>query len=212
MTDKCPAELFWEKHYQGVSPHSSGRPSSALTTFVKGRPPGRALELGCARGDDAVWLARRGWQVTAVDISQTALDYARMNAGKSGMEDMIIFARHDLGLSFPAGAFDLVTALFLHSPVDFPGNQVLRQAAAAVAPGGLLLIASHGSVAPWSWSEPGTVFPDAQEILADLDLDMEDWSPLSAEPSRRQATGPGGQTAEVTDIHLVLERERSPAA
>ncbi len=122
------------------------------------------------------------------------------------MEDRITFARHDLGQSFPAGAFDLVTALFLHSSVQFPRIEVLRRAAGAVSTGGLLVIASHGSRAPWSWSDPDTVFPTAEALLWDIDLDMEDWNPVFVGPSVRQATGPDGQTAEVTDMHIVLER------
>lgn len=206
MTNERPSEDFWEDHYRGVSPKSSGRPSLVLTQVVEKRHPGHALDLGCAKGDDAVWLANLGWRVTAVDISGTVLGYAKANAEGAGVADQITFARHDLGRSFPPGEFDLVTALFLHSPVEFPRVQVLRQAAAAVSRGGLLLIAAHGSAAPWSWSGPDTVFPPAEDILHDLDLDMKRWDALFVGSVIRQATGPGGQTAEVTDTHLVLER------
>lgn len=205
MTES-PSEAFWEQHYRGASPNSTGRPSAVLTQFADERRPGRALDLGCAKGDDAIWLAQLGWQVTAVDVSETVLGYAGRNAKTAGVAHRITFAKHDLSHSFPEGEFALVSALFLQSPVDFPRTQVLRRAAAAVASGGLLIIATHGSVAPWSWADPDTVFPAAEDILGDLGLDLRDWMQVFVGPSVRQATGPGGQTAEVTDLLLVLER------
>lgn len=206
MTKMNAAEEFWDGHYRRVSGKSSGKPSSVLIQYAKEQRPGHALDLGCAKGDDAVWLARQGWRVTAVDVSDTALGYAKANADRGGLTERIRFARHDLSESFPPGEFDLVSALFLHSPVDFPRIPVLRRASAAVCPGGLLLIASHGSAAPWSWSGPDTVFPTAQETLKDLDLKMEEWDVVFVGPVVREATGPDGQTAEVTDVHLALER------
>ena len=101
----------------------------------------------------------------------------------------------------------MVSAVFLQSPVDFPRAQVLRKAAAAVADDGLLIIATHGSRPPWSWADPDIEFPTAEEILADLHLDMPDWTHVSVGSSARQATGPNGQTAPVTDILVVLERK-----
>lgn len=209
MNEASLGEEFWEGHYRGVSPNSNGRPSSVLTEHVERRQPGHALDLGCAKGDDAVWLASQGWRVTAVDVSQTVLGYAKSNAQTAGVADRVTFAKHDLGQSFPAGAFDLVSALFLHSPVEFPRAQVLRRAAAAVRKGGLLVIASHGSAAPWSWADPDTVFPGATDILDDLHLDLNEWNRVFVGPSVRQAAGPGGQTADVTDIHVILERRPS---
>ena len=211
MTELSPSETFWENHYQASSPATSGRPSAVLTRFVSGRPPRRALDLGCAKGDDAVWLARQGWRVTAVDVSATALDYARRNAEVAGVADRMTLAKHDLAQTFPAGTFELVSAVFLQSPVDFQRAEVLRRAAAAVADDGLLIIATHGSRPPWSWADPDTVFPTAQEVLADLELDMNHWTPVFVGPSTRQATGPDGQTAAVTDVLLILENRPAVA-
>ena len=213
MTNLSPSEAFWEDHYRAASPASSGRPSAVLAQFVPDRPPRRALDLGCARGDDAVWLARNGWRVTAVDVSQTALGYAARNAAAAGVADRVTFARHDLASSFPDGRFELVSAVFLQSPVDFPRARILRHAAAAVADDGLLVIATHGSRPPWSWADPDTRFPTADEVLADLDLHLPDWTRVCVGPSTRQATGPDGRTAAVTDILVILERkpDLSPA-
>ncbi|MEM7709843.1 MAG: class I SAM-dependent methyltransferase, partial [Pseudomonadota bacterium] len=126
-----PGAIFWERHYQGMTGSTSGQPSAALVRFAGGRDPGRALDLGCARGDDVVWLARQGWYATGVDVSDTALSRARGAADRAGVADRAAFERHDLSESFPVGRFDLVTALFLHSPAAFPRAAVLRRAAAA---------------------------------------------------------------------------------
>jgi len=77
------AEEFWEARYAGGSPESSGRPSGALVRFVADRRPGRAVDVGCARGDDVVWLAKRGWTATGVHVSETVLGYARANAASA---------------------------------------------------------------------------------------------------------------------------------
>lgn len=200
------ASQFWDRIYQGASRQTSGQPSKALVRFAMDRAAGRALDLGCAKGDDAVWLAGQGWRVTAVDISETALGHARRNAERAGVSDQIRFERHDLAQSFPDGRFDMVTALFLQTPMTFPRVRVLNQAASSLDPGGLLLMVVHGTVAPWSWSNPDTVLPTALENLEELDLDLSRWSRLFVGDMDRMATGPEGQTAPVTDRIIALER------
>ena len=79
--------------------------------------------------------------MTATDISQTALDVAAQHAAEAGVT--VAWERHDLAVSQPAGRFDLVTASFLHSDVELPRARILRAAAAAVAPGGTLLVVGH---------------------------------------------------------------------
>ena len=201
-----PAERFWEEHYRVSTRPSNRRPSGALVRFAGSLPGGTALDLGCSQGDDAVWLARRGWRVVAVDVSGTVLARAAKNAEAAGVSDLITFERHDLASTFPEGRFDLVSALFLHSPVEFPRTRVLRAAARAVAPGGLLLIVEHASVAPWSWTDPGTVFPTPEQSLATLDLDPSRWHGEFVGAPEREATGPNGDSATVTDNVIALRR------
>lgn len=199
-------KTFWNDIYQKGTPTSSGKPGLALSQFAGPLKPGRALELGCAKGDDAVWLARHGWQVTAVDISSIALSLAARNAETSGVAGFIRFEEHDLAISFPEGSFDLVTASFLHSPQDWPRTEVLAQAAAAVAPGGHLLIVEHASRAPWSWSPENTRFPKADDTFAAMRLGTEAWQRRCLCSIARTATGPEGQSATVTDNIIFLQR------
>ncbi|MFJ5924736.1 FAD-dependent oxidoreductase [Kitasatospora sp. NPDC092948] len=144
---------FWENRYGESEQIWSGRPNASLTREVADLAPGHALDLGCGEGGDAIWLAQQGWQVTAVDISQVALDRAAARAAVEGVADRISWQRTDLANAFPTGRYDLVSAQFLHSPAEFPRERVLRHAADAVAPGGTLLIVSH-AVAPVRFNDP----------------------------------------------------------
>ncbi|MCP1199044.1 bifunctional 2-polyprenyl-6-hydroxyphenol methylase/3-demethylubiquinol 3-O-methyltransferase UbiG [Notoacmeibacter sp. MSK16QG-6] len=205
MDTITPAQ-FWNERYEKSSPETSGRPGLALAQFASPLTPGHALELGCAKGDDAIWLARQGWHVTAVDISSVVLGYASTNAGRAGMSEQIRFEEHDLAISCPSGAFDLVTASFLHSPQNWPRSAVLSRAAEAVRPGGHILIVGHGSRAPWSSSPEDTRFPSAEDTLTEMGLDVAAWKRLCVCPITRTGHGPDGQTATVTDNIIFLQR------
>jgi SAM-dependent methyltransferase len=161
------------------------------------------LDLGCGEGGDAIWLALQGWRVTAIDVSATALDRAAADAATAGVADRIDFRQHDLALTFPSGAFDLVSAQYLHSPIEFPRVHVLQEAASAVTPYGLLLIVDHASVSPGSWADP-------EETLAPLDLSPDEWHTERLEDREREATGPNGQRATVTDNVIAVRRLTRP--
>lgn len=161
--------------------------------------PGTALDLGCGGGGDAVWLAARGWRVTAVDISGAAVRSLRERG------EPITALRVDLAEDFPDGTFDLVSAQYFHTPFALDRARVLRTAAGSVNPGGRLVVVDHGSAAPWSWDQDAE-FPGPAEVAAGLALDPADWSIDRAEAAERLATGPAGRTATVVDHVLVLRR------
>ncbi|MGA0616285.1 class I SAM-dependent methyltransferase [Paracoccus sp. KR1-242] len=206
LTPDETSRSFWERHYGTMTTPSNGRPSAMLVRFVAGRAPGRALDLGCGRGDDAIWLAGQGWHVTGADVSETALAAARASAQAAGVGSMTRFECHDLSATVPEGTFDLAFSMFMHSPVEFDRLGALRRAAAGVAPRGLLLIAAHGSCPPWSWVDSETVYPTAEEDLAALDLPG--WRRVFVGPIEREATGPNGVRATVLDTVIVVEKVR----
>ena len=199
------AERFWEDRYRQKDRIWSGRVNPVMAEIVEPLEPGRALDLGCGEGGDAGWLARRGWRVTGVDISVTALERAAAHVAEAGLADRVTFERHDLAHGFPEGEFDLVSAQFLQSPIDFPREQVLRRAAAAVAPGGLLLVVEHGAAPPWS-QHAHADFPTVQDTLETLRLDPGEWTVERADSPRRQATGPDGTAGVLVDNVIAARR------
>jgi SAM-dependent methyltransferase len=196
----------WEEHYGERERVWSGRVNVRLAEVASLLPPARALDVGCGEGADAMWLADQGWYVTAVDISQTALDRAIADAQARNLLDRIDFQRHELPDTFPDGSFDLVSAQFLHSTVEVDRPAMLRLAADAVTVGGTLLIVDHAGPPPWaSKLHHHHEFPSAEEVVSSLKLD-DGWERRRVEAVDREATGPDGQSGVLTDNVIVLRR------
>jgi SAM-dependent methyltransferase len=204
--DQSPQQ-YWEARYAERDRIWSGRVNAHFAEIVDVLPAGRALDLGCGEGGDALWLAERGWQVKAVDISEIALGRAAGEARARGVQDRIEFERHDLSDSFPEGRFDLVSAQFLHSTVRLERPQILRSAAEAIDPDGVLVIVDHGAAPPFSKNVPHDhPFPSAEEVIDGLDLDPSEWERVRVEEVEREATGPDGQQVTFKDNVIVLRR------
>jgi SAM-dependent methyltransferase len=119
----------------------SAGPNATVRDLVAGTAPGRALDLACGEGRNALWLASAGWEVTGVDFSRVAVDRAGRLAAERGLAARFIHA--DLGeWAPPTAAFDLVLLAYLQVPAALRGT-VLEAATAAVAPGGTLLWVAH---------------------------------------------------------------------
>jgi SAM-dependent methyltransferase len=201
------AKATWEEHYGECDRVWSGRVNVRLAELASTLKPGRALDLGCGEGGDAMWLAEHGWHVVAVDISETALHRAAADASARGLGGRIEFQQHDMSESLPAGTFDLVSAQFLHSMVDLDRPRILRETADAVVPGGLLMIVDHGGPPPWaSKLHHHHEFPSADEVVESLNLDAGEWERVRVEPVEREATGPDGQVGTLIDNVIVLRR------
>jgi SAM-dependent methyltransferase len=119
----------------------SGRPNGRLLMEVGGLTPGRALDVGCGEGADAIWLAGIGWTVTAIDISEVALSRARVAAGQAGATVEWVCG-DALGTSFPPGSFALVSMQYPALP-KAAGEDAVRTLLGTVRPGGLLLAVYH---------------------------------------------------------------------
>ncbi|GAA2748352.1 class I SAM-dependent methyltransferase [Kitasatospora cinereorecta] len=203
-----PSE-YWDARYRRSERIWSGAPNAALVRESADLVPGSALDLGCGEGADAVWLARQGWRVTGVDISEVALGRAAEHAREAGVAERIEWRRQDLADGLPDGGHQLVSAHFLHSEVELPRERILRGAAEAVAPGGVLLVVGHTGVPHWSAQpERAVALPDPDEVLAALDLPAGDWETLRKEETERTGTDPEGRPMVWVDSVLKLRRLR----
>ena len=119
----------------------SGRPNGRLVAEVADLTPGRALDVGCGEGADAIWLARSGWTVTAIDISDVAVSRARQAAERAGAAVEWICG-DALQTLFLAGSFDLVSMQYPALP-KAAGVAAVRALLGTVRPGGLLLAVYH---------------------------------------------------------------------
>ena len=132
----------WDGRYRGRDGAMwSGRPNGRLVAEVAALTPGRALDVGCGEGADAIWLARRGWTVTAIDISDVAVRRAR-EAGEGADVAVEWVCGDALRTPFPARSFDLVSMQYPALP-KAAGEAAVRRLLDTVRPGGLLLAVYH---------------------------------------------------------------------
>ena len=201
---------FWEQHYGQREQIWSGQPNQRLVEEVADLQPGRALDLGCGEGADAVWLAEQGWDVVAVDVSATALDRAAEAASARGLAGRIDWRKCDLGDEFPDGEYDLVNAAYLLSPVALPREEILRAAANAIRPGGVLLIVSHAGFPPGAAKPDHHItFPTRDEQLAALALPADEWTVEASEEFEVPMKRDGAPTTRLDNV-LRLRRGDSP--
>lgn len=208
MSDNELAQ-HWEARYGEKDRIWSGAPNASLVSVLETLPAGTAIDLGAGEGGDALWLAERGWRVTAYDISTTALSRLDQAAADRNLADRITTVAGDLADAPIEGTVDLVTASFLHSTVQIPRTQILRRFAAVVNPGGHLFVLGHA--APPRWASPemhqhAAHLVGPHEEVEQLDLDPEVWSVEVAELRQRDIIDPDGQPATIDDSVVLLRR------
>ena len=201
-------EHDWEEQYRSKQTPWSGEPNLPLAAEAVDLPPGAALDVGCGEGADAIWLACRGWRVTAVDVSPTALERAAGHAAAAGVE--VDWRRADVTDWVPEEkAYDLVTSHFAHLGGN-PRQGVIARLVAAVAPGGTLLLVGH-DVGDQAALARRTHGPDAYFVAEEVaaSLDAGEWDVLVAEVRPREEKAHGGAVETVHDAVLVARRRGS---
>jgi SAM-dependent methyltransferase len=185
---------FWEERWsQALRDHpdtvAKRPPNAHLTAELADLQPGRALDAGCGHGSETLWLAARGWQVTALDFSKTALDHARSSAEALGVDERVEWVEGDLSTwAPPAASHDLVACLYVH--VAGSVQEFVRRMASGVAPGGTLFLVGHRPIDPATGAETaaaGQVQVSNDAAVAALD----GWELVVAEDRPRAAAGSG---------------------
>lgn len=203
-------ETFWDERYAGSDRVWSGKPNQRLVEQVADLPVGTAIDAGCGEGADVVWLARRGWQVTGVDVSTVGLRRAAAHAADAGVGESTDWVRADLMGGDPIpGPVDLVTAAFVHTPSDLLPS-VYGRLADAVAPGGTLFVVAHHP------DDIATGLRNArlsahlitpEQVTAVLGSGAHgDWDVQVAEGQTREQAGPDGEQVTVTDTVVRARR------
>lgn len=128
---------WWDEQYAKVDRTRSRPPHHLVAELLADVEPGRALDLGAGEGRNALWLAERGWKVTAVDFSRVAVDWGRRSAAERGVE--VDWVLGDIHSSLPEGPFDLALMVYVH-PAEEARRELLVEMSRALAPGGRVLV------------------------------------------------------------------------
>ncbi|SDI52628.1 Methyltransferase domain-containing protein [Rhodococcus triatomae] len=202
----APASELWDAKYLERERIWSGAPNLVLVEETADLQPGTALELGAGEGADAIWLAKKGWQVTAVDVSAVALGRAAQHATDEGVADRIGWEQMDLAAEFPEGEFDLVSAHYFHSHGELPREQILGSAADAVAVGGVLLVVGHAGPPSWVTDHDHGDLPTPTEVYEGLRPRDGEWEILSCRELQVPMTAPDGSAGARSDNVLKIRR------
>jgi SAM-dependent methyltransferase len=189
---------FWEERWSDALRAHGDRvaqrpPNTHLTAEVGDLRPGRALDAGCGHGSDALWLAARGWQVTAIDFAATALAQARATAEAMGpaVAERVDWVEADLASWAPRpDAYDLAVCLYVH--VAGSVEEMVRRMATGVARGGTLFLVGHRPIDPATGAPTaaaGQTQVSVEDAIAALDPGR--WELLVAEERPRPTAGTG---------------------
>lgn len=200
---------FWDDRYRQSTRIWSGRPNRQLVDLAGPLIPGRALDVGCGEGADALWLAGRGWNVLGVDVSEVALSRAREHAAEreADVAARLDWKRVDL-LTAPdlPRDLDLVSSWFLHLP-DPERSQVFTWLSTLVGVGGTFLVGAHDPSDHHSGirrpAQPELFY--APEQIAGL-LDADSWDIQVCETRPRTERTAAGEEFEVSDAVLSAVR------
>lgn len=206
---------YWDDIWQGdrATAMAAGDPNPHLVREIADLTPGTALEAGCGSGTEAVWLASRGWQVTAADIATEALARAAEKATASELSELVQWVEADLSTWEPGTHFDLVTTHYAHPAM--PQLEFYDRIASWVVPGGTLFIVghlhhdNHGAAGEHGHgcgheNPPAEASATSATITARLDPTI--WDIATANESRRTMTGPDGRETPIHDVVVKATR------
>jgi SAM-dependent methyltransferase len=206
-------EADWDHRYSGDRIWS-GNPNGSMVAEVEAMQPGRVLDVGAGEGGDAVWLAERGWDVTASDISQRGLERIGAEVERRGLSVELLHADANALAPYGEAAFDLVSAQYASIPRT-PDARGVHNLLDAVAPGGTLLVVGHDLTPMRTPIDPAVQArgfdPDAyvrpDDVAAALDDDPR-WE-IELHETRPRPPGAASGRHHVDDV--VLRARRRPA-
>ena len=199
----------WNERYADSELVWSAAPNIWVEQLTRDLPPGKAVDIAAGEGRNALWLAARGWHVTAVDFSAVALQRAaalsKQRLGDDAGNLLTLEADVETWVP-PARSYDLVLVVYLHLPAA-QRSAVMGAAAEAVAPGGTLLVVGH-DLANLSSGHGGPQDPAVLYSPADIAADIEPahLTVARAETAVRSLTDAQGQPVEALDALVLAHR------
>ncbi len=169
--------------YSMSAPPFDTTPSAFLVRSVENLPPGTALEIAAGQGRNSLYLAQRGWRVTAFDISDKGLDLAQQNAQKAGVPLTTIRSSAQ-DFDFGRSRWDLV--LLIYAPIPYDDAGLLARIRSSIKPGGFILVdnpvAMHGPInqqprvpGDLDHGELPSLFPGFEIVQYTESQDVTDW-------------------------------------
>ena len=193
----------WDERYGTEELIWKADPNRFLVEELQALAPGRALDVACGEGRNAVWLASKGWHVTGVDFSRAGLAKAQRLATDRGVE--VAWVEADVvEWQPPSASFDVVVVLYLHLPAE-QRRQALARAAAALAPGGILLVVGHDV----SNLLKGTGGPQDPAVLFGPEQIVEDLPGLQIERAERVTRTVVTEAGEATAVDELVRAVRA---
>jgi 2-polyprenyl-3-methyl-5-hydroxy-6-metoxy-1,4-benzoquinol methylase len=194
----------WDARYAEQGLLWSAEPNRFLVDEVADLPPGRALDLACGEGRNAIWLATLGWEVTGVDFSPVALDKAKRGATEQRVTVEWVLAD---AVHFRASphSYDLVVVMYLQLPAE-ERRAAFGAAAEALAPGGTLLIVGHDSsnlAQGWGGPRDPAVLYGPGDVVGTI-------APLAIVKARQVHRPVDTEAGERTAIDVLVRATRMP--
>lgn len=192
----------WDKRYADSELVWSAGPNQFVETELADLPPGRAVDLAAGEGRNAIWLAGRGWDVTAVDYSRTGLDKGRAVAGETPVD----WVHADATTWTAPSSYDLALIAYLQIPAE-ERRAAVRNAFGALRTGGTFFLVAHDSTnlveGTGGPQDPGVLLT-AEDVLADLG--GSEFDVIHAERVARQVPGADGVERTAYDVLVRLVR------
>jgi SAM-dependent methyltransferase len=160
----------WDERYAASELVWSRGPNQFIEAECADLPPGRAVDLACGEGRNAIWLASRGWQVTAVDFSQVALDKGRTLASQVDVEIDVDWVCGD-ATEWTGDGFDLAVVAYFQVPAA-ERRTAVRNVVTSLRPGGTLVWVAHDSTNLTEGTggpQDPAVLMTAEDVVADLE-------------------------------------------
>jgi SAM-dependent methyltransferase len=196
----------WDARYGSTDLVWGTEPSRFVAAELADLPPGRALDVACGEGRNAIWLARRGWFAVGVDFSAAGIDRARQLAENAAVSDQTSFVVGDVTKGpLPTGPFDAVVVAYLQLAVP-DRSQAIRMAAQQVAGGGVLLVVGHDSTNladGFGGPQDPAVLCTPNDIVADLG---DGFLVSKAERVQRPVDTPDGERVAIDALVVATRR------